>query len=49
MVFKTINETYIYNAIRKLKNEKAAGLDKIPATIIEDVGGSHYKTSENDF
>ena len=37
MAFKTINETYIFNAIRKLKNGKAAGPDKIPATIIKDV------------
>ena len=38
MAFKTINETYMHNAIRKLKNGKAAGPDKIPTTINEDVG-----------
>ena len=39
MTFKTINETYMHNAIKNLKNGKAAGLDKIPTTIIKDVGG----------
>ena len=38
MTFNTINETYIYNAIKNLKNGKAAGPDKIPTTIIKDVG-----------
>ena len=40
VAFKTINETYIYiyNAIRKLKNGKAAGPVKILATIFKDVG-----------
>ena len=39
MTFKTINETYMHNAIKNLKNGKAAGPDKIPTTIIKDVGG----------
>ena len=38
MTFKTINETYMHNAIKNLKNEKAVGRDKIPTTIIKDVG-----------
>ena len=38
MAFKTTNETYMHNAIRKLNNGKAAGPDRIPATIIKDVG-----------
>ena len=38
MTFKTINETYMHNAIKNLKNGKAAGPDKIPTTIIKDVG-----------
>ena len=38
MTFKTINETYMHNAIKHLKNGKAAGPDKIPTTIIKDVG-----------
>ena len=38
MTFKTINETYMHNAIKNLKNGKAAGPDKIPITIIKDVG-----------
>ena len=37
MTFKTINETLMRNAIKKLKNGKAAGPDKIPTTIIKDV------------
>ena len=35
MAFKTINETYMYNASRKLKNGKEADPDMIPATIIK--------------
>ena len=38
MAFKTINENYMHNTIRKLKNGKAAGPDKIPTNIIKDVG-----------
>ena len=38
MTFKTINGTHMHNAIRKLKSGKAACPDKIPATIIKDVG-----------
>ena len=37
MAFKTINETYLHNANRKLKNAKTSGSDKIPATIMKDV------------
>ena len=36
MALKTISETDMYNASRKLKNGKAAVPDKIPATIIKD-------------
>ena len=38
LIFKTINETHMRNAIKNLKNGKAAGPDKIPTTIITDVG-----------
>ena len=38
MTFKTINETYMHNAIKNLKNGKAVGPDKITTTIIKDVG-----------
>ena len=38
MAFKTIDETYTDNVIRKLKNGKASGPDKVPTTIIKDVG-----------
>ena len=38
MTFKTINETHMHNAIKNLKNEKAAGPEKIPTTIIRDIG-----------
>ena len=38
MTFKPINETYMHNAITNLKNGKAAGPDKIPTTLIKDVG-----------
>ena len=37
MVFKTIDETYMGNAIRKLMNGKASGPDGVPTTIIKDV------------
>ena len=37
-VFKYVEETYMANAIRKLKNGKAAGPDKVSTTIIKDVG-----------
>ena len=38
IAFKTINETYMQSTIRKLKNGKAAGRDKISTTTIKDVG-----------
>jgi len=38
MAIKTINETFMHNAIKNLKNGTAASLDKIPTTIIKDVG-----------
>ena len=38
MTFKTINETYMHNVIKNLKNGKAVGPDKIPTSIIKDVG-----------
>ena len=38
MAFKTIDETYTDNVIRKLKNGKASGPDKVLTTIIKDVG-----------
>ena len=38
MVFKSVDETHMANAIRKLKNGKAAGPDKVSTTIIKDVG-----------
>ena len=37
MTFKTINETYMHNAIKNLKNGRAAGPDKIPTAIIKDI------------
>jgi len=37
MTLKTINDTYMHNAVKNLKNGKAAGPDKIPTTIIKDV------------
>ena len=40
MTFKTVSETYMHNAIKKLKNGKTAGADKIPTTFsknIEDI------------
>ena len=37
MTFKTVSETYLPNAIKNLKNGKAAGPDKIPTTIIKNV------------
>ena len=33
MAFKTINETYMHNAIRKVRNRKAEGPDKIPTGV----------------
>ena len=38
LVFKTIVQTYMHNAIRKLKNAKAAGPYRIPKTVIQDLG-----------
>ena len=38
VAFKTIDETYMDNAIRKLKNGKASGPVRVPTTIIKDVG-----------
>ena len=38
MTFKTTNESHMHNAIKNLKNGKEAGPDKIPTTIIKDVG-----------
>ena len=38
MTFKTIIETHMHSAIKNLKNGKAACPDKIPITIIKDVG-----------
>ena len=38
MVLKSVDETYMANAIRKLTNGKAAGPDKVSTTIIKDVG-----------
>ena len=32
MALQTIHETYMNNAIRKLKNGKSAGLEKAPTT-----------------
>ena len=49
MAFKTINETYISNTIRKLKNGKAAVPDKIPATVIKDVGDLVTKPVKMNF
>jgi len=37
IAFKTANEMYMHNTIRKLKNGKAASSDKIPLSIIKDV------------
>ena len=37
MAIKTVSETYMHNAINKLKNGKAAGPDKIPTTISKNV------------
>ena len=38
MTIKTINETHMHNAIKNLKNGKAAGPDKISIPIIKVVG-----------
>ncbi len=38
MVFQSVDETYVANAIRKLKNGKAADPDKVSTTIIKNVG-----------
>ena len=43
MTFKTINETHMHNAIKNLKNGKAAGPDEIPTTIIKDIGDINTK------
>ena len=38
MTLKTINETDIHHAIRKLENGRTAGPDKIPRIIIKEIG-----------
>ena len=38
MEFKTVDDVFILNAIKQLKNGKAAGPDKVPTTIVKDVG-----------
>ncbi len=38
MAFKSVDETCMANAIRKLKKRKAAGPDKVSTTIIKDLG-----------
>ena len=45
MTLKTVNETDIHHAIRKLKNGRAAGPDKIPRIIIKDIGALISKAS----
>ena len=49
MTFKTINKTYMHNAIKNLKNGKAASPDKIPKTIIKDVGDIITKSLTMNF
>ena len=38
MTFKTVESSFISNAIEQLKNGKAAGPDEVPTTIVKDVG-----------
>ena len=35
---KTVESSFMLNAIKQLKNGKAAGPDKLPTTIVKDVG-----------
>ena len=37
IVFKTVDENYILEAINQLKNGKASGPDKVSITIVKDV------------
>ena len=37
MKLKTIDDAFILNAIKQLKNGKAAGPDKVPITVVKDV------------
>ncbi len=37
MEFKTVEDVFILNAIKKLKYGKAAGPDKVPTMIVKDV------------
>ena len=38
MKFKIIDSSFILNALKELKNGKAAGPDKVPTKIVKDVG-----------
>ena len=37
MIFRTVDENYILDAIDQLKNGKASGPDKVSITIVKDV------------
>ena len=37
MKFKTVENSFLMNAIKQLKNGKAAGPDKVPTKIVKDV------------
>ena len=43
MKFNFINDAFIHNSIKQLKNGKASGLDKIPTKLIKDAGESICK------
>ena len=38
MTFKTVDSSFILDAIKQLKNRKAAGQEKVPTTIVKDAG-----------
>ena len=38
MKFQTVDSSFILNAIKHLKNGKAAGPDKIPTNIVKNIG-----------
>ena len=48
MIFGTIDENYILDAINQLKNGKASGPDKVSITIVKDVKRPHCKTLGNN-